>query len=417
MKQPTTVTTSHALNDIHNALHHIADIKRNVQVVPIHKGQADFAPFPKTSHLPIKPLYMWAGGKTKLLKHYQNKMPSYEGFAAYIEPFFGGGAVFCDVVNSKEIEHFAINDINPELFSIYQAIKTEPEAFIEKCVALAEEWNAKTPPQRWTWYYALRRKYWNMKAGELATTATLYVLMKTCFNGVWQPSARNAGKFGTAVGLRKKEAKIDPDLIRAWSAKLQNTTITSQSYREIGIPATPCLIYCDPPYRGSFTSYGQDFDDQAQKELVDWCQSMAAKGHTVILANRDCNDGFFKAILGDEVTVHYFDVTYTVGRKKKTKDGHEAKKAVEFIAIFEGKEIKAANDDDFCEVPVNLDDPKIAAEYPSSGMERDIRSVPLPIPIRRSARRQRRGSLPTRPCHITEPNTPENQAKKYNSRR
>lgn len=303
--------------------------------------------FPESSHEPIKPLYMWAGGKTKLLKHYQGKLPSYNGFTTYIEPFFGGGAVFCDVSNSKEIEHFAINDINAELIAIYRAIKEEPEEFITRCCALANEWNARSPGKRKAWYYALRRKYWKMKIDNLATSATLYVLMKTSFNGVWQPSVENGGKFGTAVGLCNKLAQIDPELIRAWSAKLQSAEITCKDYRNVAVPSTPCMIYCDPPYRGSFTSYGQSFDDQAQKKLVEWCRSMSAKGHTVILANRDCNDGFFNEVLGDEIAVHYFDVKYTVGRKKRSDDGYEAKAAVEFIAIFDGQEINAANDCSF----------------------------------------------------------------------
>jgi len=303
---------------------------------------------------------MWAGGKTKLLKHYQGKMPSYEGFAAYIEPFFGGGAVFCDVVNSKQIENFVINDINSELIAIYQAIKDAPDEFITHCCALADEWNTKSPDLRKTWYYELRQQFWEMTPGELTTAATLYVLMKTSFNGVWQPNVGNGGKFGTAVGLTGKAVKIDADLIRAWSAKLQNTAITAKDYRDIEIPAAPSLIFCDPPFRNSATSYGQDFEDRAQKELVDWILAMAAKGHTVILANRDCGDGFFDELLGEGTTVHSFDVKYTVGRKKKVADEYEAKEAVEFIAIFEGVEIEAANEDKYEPTTVvNVSEPEM----------------------------------------------------------
>ena len=44
----------------------------------------------------MKPLFMWAGGKTKLLKHYQPYLPSY--VTHYHEPFFGGGAMFIYVM-------------------------------------------------------------------------------------------------------------------------------------------------------------------------------------------------------------------------------------------------------------------------------------------------------------------------------
>ena len=322
-----------------------------VPVVSTLKPQPSFVSSSRPSYQPIKPLYMWAGGKTKLLKHYKGKMPSYEGFSAYIEPFFGGGAMFCDVANSMKIDHFAINDINPEIIAIYRSIKSEPEVFIEKCSDLAKEWNSMLPADRKAWYYALREKYWQMETGNLETSATLYVLMKTCFNGVWQASVTHKRMFGTAVGLQDKVLNIDSQLIRNWSTRLQNTRITSNDYLDIEIPLSPCLIYCDPPYRGSFTSYGQDFDDEAQIKLVAWCRSMAAKGHTVILANRDCDDGFFENVLddNDKTVIHYFDVFYTVGRKKQSENGCSAKKAVEFIAVMIGQEIKAANDNDWGE--------------------------------------------------------------------
>lgn len=348
-------------------------------IVSTLEAQPRIVPHPHREHQSIKPLYKWAGGKTKLLKHYRGKMPSYDGFSVYIEPFFGGGAVFCDVVNSKQVENFAINDINSELIAIYQAIKNEPEEFITQCCAFADEWNAKSPARRKTWYYKLRTKFWKMVPGELTTAATLYVLMKTSFNGVWQPSVANGGKFGTAVGLTDKATEIDADLIRAWSAKLQSTTISAKDYRDIEIPANPCLIYCDPPYRGSTTSYGQAFDDRAQKELVDWCRAMSAKGHTVILANRDCGDGFFDEISDDEATVHAFDVKYTVGRKKKTDEGYAATEATEFIAIFEGQELVAANDADFDGAATHCD---TAVAPLRVHAKCGIRAITLPLPYR-----------------------------------
>lgn len=39
----------------------------------------------------LKPLYMWAGGKNKLIKHYEpifSQLPHYDN---YVEPFFGVG--------------------------------------------------------------------------------------------------------------------------------------------------------------------------------------------------------------------------------------------------------------------------------------------------------------------------------------
>ena len=40
----------------------------------------------------MKPLFMWAGGKKKLLKKYEPHLP--QDFDTYVEPFLGGGAMF-----------------------------------------------------------------------------------------------------------------------------------------------------------------------------------------------------------------------------------------------------------------------------------------------------------------------------------
>lgn len=44
----------------------------------------------------IKPLYMYAGGKAKLIKHYKDVIPQPEKTHKYVEPFFGGGGCFVD---------------------------------------------------------------------------------------------------------------------------------------------------------------------------------------------------------------------------------------------------------------------------------------------------------------------------------
>ena len=54
----------------------------------------------------MKPLIKWAGGKSSEIKHIERIIPE---FNRYIEPFFGGGALFFDLEPKKAI----INDIQP----------------------------------------------------------------------------------------------------------------------------------------------------------------------------------------------------------------------------------------------------------------------------------------------------------------
>jgi DNA adenine methylase len=90
------------------------------------------------------------------------------------------------------------------------------------------------------------------------------------------------------------------------------------------------MIYVDPPYRGSFTNYGTGFDDNAQKRLVKACEVWKQAGNNVFLSNREMSDNFFEQLLPNS-TFHKFHITYTAGRRKKTKVGFEAKPAIEIL--------------------------------------------------------------------------------------
>ena len=68
----------------------------------------------------MKPLFMWAGGKSKLIKHYEPYLP--QTFECYHEPFFGGGAMFIWAYEKNPNAKFYINDVNPHIVQIYKAI-------------------------------------------------------------------------------------------------------------------------------------------------------------------------------------------------------------------------------------------------------------------------------------------------------
>ena len=57
-----------------------------------------------------------------------------------------------------------------------------------------------------------------------------------------------------------------------------------------------------------------------------------ALGSYVLLSNRDMGDDFFEKRCGNNELVK-FDVTYTAGRRKRTEQGFEAKKAREILMI------------------------------------------------------------------------------------
>lgn len=276
---------------------------------------------------------MWAGGKTRLLKRYAPVWPEMSQYSTYVEPFLGGGAVFGNLVGQFNGEA-VLGDVNADLVGVYQAVKEDPDLFIQEARLVAARVLAGGSNQeRKALYYHELQQYW-----ESPVASTLYPLMRLGFNGIWQTNKKAAGKFATPAGLLQQKdvtQVVDPELLHQWSHHLQHAGLHPVGYDLLPIPSDgKALIYLDPPYRGSFTSYGTVFGDEEQVRLVEWSLLQVAAGHTVLLANRHVEgDGFFEALLPD-ATFHDFDVTYTAGRRKRVEGGFEAKPAREFLAIL-----------------------------------------------------------------------------------
>jgi DNA adenine methylase len=278
----------------------------------------------------MKPLFIWAGGKNKMLKHYKPFMP--KKVNTYCEPFFGGGAMYIHVIEKYAPKELIINDVNSDIVRIYKTIKSDCDNFISILDELSQEYLPLTKAERKKYYYSLRHKhaydyvFWD----STKEAAILYFLMKTGFNGIYQVNINTNNRYGTPSGLLNQKDKVyDKEVVEWWNKSLQHTQILSGDWKD-------CVSYIedkednftflDPPYRGSFTSYGQEFGDDKQNELISYVQGQ--KQSTVFLCNRDINDGFYDDI---NLKIDKFDITYTAGRRKKTEDGFEAKPATELL--------------------------------------------------------------------------------------
>ena len=80
-----------------------------------------------------KPILKWAGGKTQLLEHLLPKIP--KEYNKYIEPFFGGGALFFALKPNNSI----IADSKPELINLYRVIAKDVNSLISELKNLKNE--------------------------------------------------------------------------------------------------------------------------------------------------------------------------------------------------------------------------------------------------------------------------------------
>jgi DNA adenine methylase len=277
-------------------------------------------------------LFMWAGGKSRMIPHYLPLLGEKHHRLPYIEPFAGGAAMFQHMSGGASPKA-TLSDINLEIVDLYRLVKSDPQFIIKEMKALEAKWLPLDIPERKALYYELRQAYWATPEGPQAT-ALLYFLMKTGFNGIWQTCKASNGRYGTPVGLaNQKTAVFSPDVVLDWHSRLANTDLLCAGYDKIGVDDA-AFIYCDPPYRDSFTTYGAVFGDDEQVRLIEWCRKQHEEtGSIVWLCNRDAGDGFFEKH-APEARMHRFPITYTAGRRKRTEDGFEAKKAVELLLTW-----------------------------------------------------------------------------------
>jgi len=81
-----------------------------------------------------KPFLKWAGGKSQLLKQFEDYYPpelKSGKISKYFEPFLGGGAVFFKVAQKFNIEEAYLTDLNQELVIGYNVIKKNPDLLLE----------------------------------------------------------------------------------------------------------------------------------------------------------------------------------------------------------------------------------------------------------------------------------------------
>jgi len=286
----------------------------------------------------MKPLFMWAGGKSKMLKKYEQHLPS--DFTSYHEPFCGGGAMFIWAYNKNPSARFYLNDCNEAIMSIYSSIKNDVQLFTERLEYLSAKYLPLDKPQRKEFYYELRNEhaYDFSKWTKTEEAATLYFLMKTGFNGIWQINNNTNNRYGTPAGLLNQKDKVyDRSNVFLWSEALTKCSLTSLDFsKTLSSVGQDSYVFLDPPYRGSFTNYGTQSDDDFQTRVVEHLQKCKSSGAYVLLSNRKMEDGFFEKLKGDNKLVD-FPVTYTAGRRKKTDKGFEAKKAIEILMIGDGR--------------------------------------------------------------------------------
>ena len=273
----------------------------------------------------MTPLFPWAGGKRRMIKHYLPLLPNPSDYNTYVEPFFGAGAMFCHLKNQKPNLKCHINDINTGIVNIYLAIQNDVENFIEVVDRLDKAYIPLDDKDRKTFYSDVRHEHaWHYeKWTKTEEAANLFFLIRTSFCGMQLKSKKFNDRFSTAIGSTKQLTKsiYEPENIRAWHQAFKTTTITNLDWKEVvkDIPKQNTFFFFDPPYRESVISYpafGDPFTDDDQDELLQFCVDINDNKGKVFFCNRELNDNFWEGKTGSLKTTKIGGGSYTGGRWK-----------------------------------------------------------------------------------------------------
>ncbi len=246
-----------------------------------------------------EPILKWAGGKRQLLDSLYARFPS--SYDRYHEPFIGGGAVFFDL----EPDAGTINDANPRLVSLYETVRDDPDALIERLESFDDPESDPDPTLPYTettqrgrdvdnYYYQQRARFndrpYTGEFDPVDEAALLVYLNRTCYNGLYRENAD--GGFNVPIGRYADPDWVKRDRIRRASDALSDVTIHASDFEYVLETADPGdLVYFDPPYEpmsttADFTEYSADgFDRTDQERLLDVATELDERGVNVILSN------------------------------------------------------------------------------------------------------------------------------------
>ncbi len=239
----------------------------------------------------MNPVLKYRGGKSREISHFIQYIPN--DFDRYIEPFFGGGAVYFFL----EPERAIINDLNARLMQFYTQLRdsypimrAQLDIIQDLYERNQEEYNRakqiageqrRVPNANEDLYYHLRNIFNHQNTGllnfnidgipkDLLEGVVYFFINKTAYSGMIRYNS--VGEYNVPFG---RYPNFNTKLVTLQHSQLlQNTEIFNMDYRQIFAMAhDDDFIFLDPPYDCVFNDYGNidmmnGFDEAEHRRLA-----------------------------------------------------------------------------------------------------------------------------------------------------
>ncbi|HFM1320036.1 TPA: DNA adenine methylase [Escherichia coli] len=257
----------------------------------------------------------WAGNKTAIMSELKKHLP--DG-PRLVEPFAGS----CAVMMETDYPHYLVADINPDLINLYQVIKEDVISFIHLVERIFSKFTTEED------YYKCRQFFNTVPLEPIEKAAYFLFLNRHCYRGLCRYNQR--GLFNVPYGNYKKPY-LPVDEIRTFAEKAVRATFICASYYEtLAMLQAGDVVYCDPPYNGTFSGYHTaGFSDDDQYDLASILVRRSSEGHPIIVSNSDTRliRSFYR-----KFTLHRISTKRSIGVA-----AGEGKKADELIAVLKPK--------------------------------------------------------------------------------
>ena len=262
----------------------------------------------------MNPVLKYRGGKSKEIPQIIQYIPQFDG--RYIEPFFGGGALYFFL----EPEIAIINDANTRLMNFYRELRDEYPLMRKQLDLLQKEYEAnqrkykkekdanpekRIPNENENLYYKMRDLF-NHPDGSVMEGVLYFFINKTAYSGMIRYNSN--GEYNVPFG---RYPNFNTRLVtQEHSRLLQSADLYNTDYKDIfNLASEDDFIFLDPPYDCIFNDYGNidmmnGFDESEHRRLAQDFKNLGCRA-LMIIGKTKLTEELYRDYIFDEYYKNY----------------------------------------------------------------------------------------------------------------
>ena len=240
----------------------------------------------------MNPVLKYRGGKSREISRFFNYLPN--DFSRYVEPFFGGGALYFYLEPNCAI----INDLNLKLMTFYRQLRDQYPLMREQLDEIQKIYeknqscystkksilpNERVPNDNETFYYKMRELF-NHPDDSYLEGVVYFFINKTAYSGMIRYNSN--GEYNVPFG---RYPNLNTKLVtKQHSTLLKRAELFNTDYEEIFKMLTKeDFVFLDPPYDCIFNDYGNidmmnGFDETEHRRLANHFRNLPCRALMII---------------------------------------------------------------------------------------------------------------------------------------